>query len=92
MVEVTDQRKKRIAEFIEPLRVRPGAAVDLAKDFDPGYRSDFLKKKDGVELLDTGIALLADYQGGSPRRTPTACSCACRRWTRAARTGRSGTS
>ena len=62
MVEVTDQRKERIAKLIEPLRVRPGTTVDLAKDFDPGYRSDLLKKKDGLELLDTGIALLADYQ------------------------------
>ena len=62
MVEVTDQRKERIAKLIEPLRVRPGATVDLARDFDPGYRSDLLKKKDGRELLETGIALLAEYQ------------------------------
>ena len=62
MVEVTDQRKKRIAKLIEPLRVRPGATVDLTKDFDPGYRSDLLQKKDGRDLLGIGIALLADYQ------------------------------
>ncbi|MFD1534067.1 polyphosphate kinase 2 family protein [Pseudonocardia aurantiaca] len=59
---MTDKRAKRIARLIDPLRVDPGAKVDLANDFDPGYRSDFLRKKDGVELLDTGIALLADYQ------------------------------
>ena len=40
----------------------PGSKVNLAKDFDPGYKAGFLKKKDGVELLQTGIALLADYQ------------------------------
>jgi PPK2 family polyphosphate:nucleotide phosphotransferase len=63
VVEVTDERRQRIATFIEPLRVRPGSSVDLSRDFDPGYRSDALrKKKDGVELLTTGIALLADYQ------------------------------
>jgi PPK2 family polyphosphate:nucleotide phosphotransferase len=63
VVEVTDERKQRIAAFIEPLRVRPGTTVDLSRDFDPGYRSDQLrKKKDGIELLDTGITLLADYQ------------------------------
>jgi PPK2 family polyphosphate:nucleotide phosphotransferase len=63
VVEVTDEWKQRIATFIEPLRVRPGTTIDLSRDFDPGYRSDYLrKKKDGVELLNTGIALLADYQ------------------------------
>jgi PPK2 family polyphosphate:nucleotide phosphotransferase len=36
--------------------------VHLGKDFDPGYKADFLKKKDGVELLRTGITLLCDYQ------------------------------
>ncbi len=59
---MADGRAKRIAELIAPLRVRPGSKVNLAKDFDPGYKADFLKKKDGVDLLRTGIALLADYQ------------------------------
>jgi len=53
---------KRIATLIEPLRVRPGSKVDLATDFDPGYRADLVKKKDGRDLLRTGIELLADYQ------------------------------
>src|SRR3954453_21507368 len=60
---MTDDRAERIAAFINPLRVAPGKRVDLAKDFDPGYRSELVRKKrDGVELLQTGIALLADYQ------------------------------
>ena len=63
VVEMTDEQAWRIAEFIEPLRVRPGSTVDLARDFDPGYRSDQVrKKKDGVQLLQAGVALLADYQ------------------------------
>jgi PPK2 family polyphosphate:nucleotide phosphotransferase len=53
---------KRIARFIEPLRVEPGSTVDLGRDFDPGYRADFIRKKDGRALLRTGIELLADYQ------------------------------
>jgi len=53
---------ERIAKFIDPLRVAPGSKVNLEKDFDPRYRADFLRKKDGKELLRTGIALLADYQ------------------------------
>jgi PPK2 family polyphosphate:nucleotide phosphotransferase len=61
-VEVSKKRKKRIATFIEPLRVRPGSDVDLGKDFDPGFRSGLVSKKDGRELLQTGIALLAEYQ------------------------------
>ncbi|HZC53609.1 MAG TPA: polyphosphate kinase 2 family protein [Mycobacterium sp.] len=59
---MSETQARRIAEFIEPLRVKPGSKVNLKKDFDPGYKADFLKKKDGVELLRTGIALLADYQ------------------------------
>ena len=59
---MADERLRRIAEFIEPLRVRPGSKVTLAKDFDPGYKADFVKKKDGVEILDRGIELLSEYQ------------------------------
>ncbi len=59
---MADARAKRIAELIKPLRVKPGSKVDLGKDFDPGYKADFLKKKDGAELLNTGITMLADYQ------------------------------
>jgi PPK2 family polyphosphate:nucleotide phosphotransferase len=53
---------QRIAEFIKPLRVEPGSNVKLARDFDPRYKADFARKKDGVKLLETGITLLADYQ------------------------------
>jgi PPK2 family polyphosphate:nucleotide phosphotransferase len=59
---MADERAKRIAKLIKPLRVKPGSKVNLRKDFDPGYKADYLKKKDGAELLKTGIALLADYQ------------------------------
>ena len=59
---MADKRAERIAELIEPLRVKPGSKVNLARDFDPGYKADFVKKKDGKQLLQTGIELLADYQ------------------------------
>ena len=59
---MADERAKRIAELIKPLRVKPGSKVNLGQDYDPGYKADSLKKKDGAELLRTGIALLADYQ------------------------------
>lgn len=57
-----NQRLKRIAKLIEPLRVEPGSKVNLAKDFAPGYKADFLTKNDGLELLRAAVALLADYQ------------------------------
>ena len=59
---MADKRAERLAEFIKPLRVKPGSKVDLARDFDPGYKADFLRKKDGAELLRAGVELLADYQ------------------------------
>jgi PPK2 family polyphosphate:nucleotide phosphotransferase len=59
---MADKRAERIAELIKPLRVKPGSMVNLAQDFDPGYKADFVKKKDGAGLLETGIAMLADYQ------------------------------
>jgi PPK2 family polyphosphate:nucleotide phosphotransferase len=62
VVEATEERKKRIATLIEPLRVQPGSKVRLGRDFDPGYRSDLVRKKDGKELLQVGIELLAEYQ------------------------------
>ena len=62
MTEMTDERRERIATFIEPLRVRPGSTVHLSEDFDPRYRSGMVRKKEGRELLQTGIALLAEYQ------------------------------
>jgi len=59
---MADKRAERIAELISPLRVRPGSAVDLREQFDPAWKAGYVKKKDGTELLQTGIALLADYQ------------------------------
>ncbi|MEU4095373.1 polyphosphate kinase 2 family protein [Streptomyces sp. NPDC026673] len=58
---MADTMAGRIAKFIEPLRVKPGSTVDLARDFDPGYRGS-LRKREGVELLSTGVSLLAEYQ------------------------------
>ncbi|MFD9508192.1 polyphosphate kinase 2 family protein [Streptomyces mirabilis] len=62
---MSDERAERIADFIGsligPLRVEPGAQVRLDRDFDPRYRAG-LKKRDGIELLRTGVSLLAEYQ------------------------------
>jgi PPK2 family polyphosphate:nucleotide phosphotransferase len=58
---VAHERTGRIAKFIKPLRVKPYTRVNLAEDFDPRYKAN-LKKHEGVELLEAGISLLAEYQ------------------------------
>ena len=56
------QQRETITQFVKPLRVPPGARVDLVKRYDPGYRAHFLRKADGQDLLKQGIELLAEYQ------------------------------
>jgi len=59
---MADERARLLAKFIEPLRVEPGSKVKLAKDFDPGYKASFLKKKEGATILQAGVDVLAEYQ------------------------------
>jgi len=59
---VDGKASQRIAELIAPLRVKPGAKVELAKDFDPAFKGGLKKKKEGVDLLARGVELLCDYQ------------------------------
>ena len=59
---MVDDRAKLLANFIEPLRVEPGSKVKLPKDFDPGYKSSFLKKKEGAGILAAGVTVLQEYQ------------------------------
>jgi PPK2 family polyphosphate:nucleotide phosphotransferase len=60
--KMADKRQQRIAEFIEPLRVKPGSKVTLAKHFDPAFKAGVKKKKEGVALLEEGVRLLTEYQ------------------------------
>ena len=59
---MADTTFRNIAKFIAPFRVTPGRRVRLAKDFDPAYKAHYVKKKDGEEFLQQGVALLTDYQ------------------------------
>ncbi len=59
---MADKRHKRVIEFIEPFRVKPGSQVTLAKDFDPSFKAGVKKKKEGVALLAEGVRLLTEYQ------------------------------
>jgi PPK2 family polyphosphate:nucleotide phosphotransferase len=59
---MADKRAERIAELTKPLRVKPGSKVDLAKDFDPGYKAGYVKKKHARKIMRNGIEMLCDYQ------------------------------
>jgi len=56
------KQEKRIRKYAELFRVKPGAKVTLADDFDPGFTADEVRKKDAQPTLRRGVALLADYQ------------------------------
>jgi PPK2 family polyphosphate:nucleotide phosphotransferase len=56
-------RQLRFAyDLVEPLRVPPGRALQLSRDFDPGYTDGLTSKAEAGSRLAEGIALLADYQ------------------------------
>lgn len=59
---MADDRAGRVGRFIRPLRVEPGTKVDLAHDFDPGYKAGIRGKEEGLRLLREGVGLLADHQ------------------------------
>ncbi len=59
---MADKRRKRVEKFIAPFRVKPGSTVTLSQDFDPSYKAEVKKKKDGVALLAEGVRLLSEYQ------------------------------
>ena len=59
---MADEWVARLDKLIEPLQVKPGSKVTLRKDFDPGYKADFVRKKDAHDFLRTGVTLLAEYQ------------------------------
>ena len=59
---MSETRADWAAELIKPLRVKPGAQVTLARDFDPGYKADSLNKKSSESILQQSVELLADYQ------------------------------
>ena len=59
---MADTTLRNLGEFIAPFRVAPGRRVRLVRDFDPAFKGHYLKKRDGEELLQRGVALLTDYQ------------------------------
>ncbi|TQJ86557.1 hypothetical protein [Streptomyces sp. SLBN-31] len=70
---MSDERAERIAEFIAPLRVKPGSEVDLSTDFDPGFKAGIGGKEDGQELLRPVSRCWPTTSGGRPPKTHTGC-------------------
>jgi PPK2 family polyphosphate:nucleotide phosphotransferase len=52
----------RLDSIISACHVPPGRKVDLAGDYDPGYKSSFLDRDEAAVLLDDGLQKLAEYQ------------------------------
>ncbi len=52
----------KLDEFIRPFVVPPGMKVALARDYDPRYKADFVKKSQAREKLREGIRRLAELQ------------------------------
>jgi PPK2 family polyphosphate:nucleotide phosphotransferase len=51
----------RLKELAERVRVTPGADVELARDFDPAFKTGW-HKREGADTLQRNVQLLADYQ------------------------------
>ncbi len=59
---MADRRAAGLAKLIEPLRVPPGAKVDISRDHDPAFKAGWLDKEQAEGLLSASVELLAEYQ------------------------------
>ena len=53
---------ENLDDLIRPFIVPPGQKISLAKDYDPDYKADHLKKSKAKGKLKKGIKALAEYQ------------------------------
>jgi PPK2 family polyphosphate:nucleotide phosphotransferase len=56
-----DKRLDFMTDLIKPLRVAPGTAVELSRDYDPGYTGGVTRPQ-AAGLLADSVDLLAQYQ------------------------------
>lgn len=59
---MSDTRQERILRVGERLRLRPGATVSLAGDFEPADTGKVTGKKQGKKLLKAAVKVISDYQ------------------------------
>ena len=83
---------KRIAEFIEPFRVEPGAQGQAAQGLRPGRHLRDRQEEGGRRAPARGVELLTEYQARLAAQDTQACSWCSRPSTPPARTARSATS
>jgi PPK2 family polyphosphate:nucleotide phosphotransferase len=57
-----DERVRFIRKLTPPLRIAPGRAVELGRDFDPAATDGAVSRSDAAGLLDQGVELLSEYQ------------------------------
>ncbi|MHB8899995.1 MAG: polyphosphate kinase 2 family protein [Thermoguttaceae bacterium] len=50
-------------DFTRPFLVPHGTTISLGKDYDPGYKADYVSKEDAAERLQEGIQRLIEHQG-----------------------------
>ena len=51
-----------LEKMVDDLRVPPGRQIDLRKEYDPGYVSNFVSKQDAQEKLVQSIQYLSEQQ------------------------------
>ena len=54
--------KKLPDSLLDKLIVPPGKKISLAKDYDPGWTPESMKKKEAAARLTEGVQLLAEFQ------------------------------
>ena len=69
---MADLRPKRIAEFIEPLRVEPGRKVRLPNEFDPSFSHD-LQKDEPTMCSSAASSCSRSTRSACTPRTRLAC-------------------
>jgi PPK2 family polyphosphate:nucleotide phosphotransferase len=51
-----------VHDLVRPLKVEPGSAVQLRRDYDPGNTGGMASREEAAALLEEGVGLLTDYQ------------------------------
>lgn len=49
-------------DFLKSLIVPPGKQISLSKDYNPGFKPDYITKEDAKALLQQGIERMAEFQ------------------------------
>ena len=57
-----DERLRFIRQLTAPLRIAPGRAVDMARDFDSSSTDGSVSRSDAAGLLDQSVELLSECQ------------------------------